>query len=334
MHIIFNTYPVAFETPGGGEIQLLKTRSALQELGHEVSLHDVWKPRLREADVVQFFSVQGGVENFHHYIKSQGIPFAIAPILWPGRDLTAYPLDEIRWMLNTADVILPNSRMEAERLSEVFRIPLEKFHPVPNGVDRIFCEDTSSTGELFRRTFQVDEPFSLCLGNIEPRKNQLMLANCARETRSLVIAAGHARDPQYLQAAEVAGAGYFRYVGPLEHASELHRSAYRACRTFLLPSLLETPGLAALEAAAMGCRLVVTQEGCAREYFGDHASYCDPESSDSIIDAWHASLSGPEKSPTLRDRITSNYLWKHAALATIKAYEHLLYQHRQSRARE
>ena len=38
---------------------------------------------------------------------------------------------------------------------------------------------------------------------------------------------------------------------------------------------METPGLAALEAAALGIPIIVTSEGCAKEYFGEIESYYD-----------------------------------------------------------
>ena len=52
----------------------------------------------------------------------------------------------------------------------------------------------------------------------------------------------------------------------------LQRSAYAAAEALVLPSFLETPGLVALEAAAAGIpRLVITNAGCTKEYFGNLA---------------------------------------------------------------
>ena len=46
-------------------------------------------------------------------------------------------------------------------------------------------------------------------------------------------------------------------------------------KCFALPSTLETPGLAALEAAALGIPIIITSEGCAKEYFGKIDTYYD-----------------------------------------------------------
>ena len=45
MRILFNTYPVAFACPGGGEIQLLKSREALEKTGQQVFLFNIWDPQ-------------------------------------------------------------------------------------------------------------------------------------------------------------------------------------------------------------------------------------------------------------------------------------------------
>ena len=69
MRVLFNTYPVAFDCPGGGEMQLLKCKQALESLGVEVLLFDPWRPQFEQVDVVHYFSVQGGSMNFCDYVK-------------------------------------------------------------------------------------------------------------------------------------------------------------------------------------------------------------------------------------------------------------------------
>ena len=56
MKVLFNTYSTAFFCPGGGEVQLLKTREHLQQLGVEVDLYDPWEPAVERYDIVHMFS--------------------------------------------------------------------------------------------------------------------------------------------------------------------------------------------------------------------------------------------------------------------------------------
>src|SRR5690606_26961532 len=66
------------------------------------------------------------------------------------------------------------------------------------------------------------------------------------------------------------------FLARLPHDGQLLASCYAACRCLVLTSLFETPGLVALEAAAQGVPLVLTDRGCTREYFGHHACYVSP----------------------------------------------------------
>ena len=66
MKVLFNTYPTAMLTPGGGEIQLHKSREYLIRLGVEVELFDMWSGDFGDCDVVHMFSARGGALDFHH----------------------------------------------------------------------------------------------------------------------------------------------------------------------------------------------------------------------------------------------------------------------------
>lgn len=322
MRVLFNTYPVAFGCPGGGEIQLLKCRRALESLGIDVLLFDPWKPRFEAVDLVHYFSVQGGSMNFCDYVKRIGLPLVISPVLWlTAENRGRFPLGEIRDLLHLCDRILPNSQAEADQLATEFDIQPDKFSWVPNGVDPEF--GVPADPAVFRRRFGIEGPFLLNVANIEPRKNQRMLATVARQMDLDLILLGHARDPAYLAECLAAGGSRVRHVGHLDHADPLLKSAYRACQVFVLPSLLETPGLAALEAAAQGAKLVVTEVGCTRQYFHDAARYVDPaDEADlrrGIAEQWAAA---PDE--RLREHVLANFTWTQAGQHLVDAYTRTL----------
>lgn len=310
MKIFFNTYPVAFQCPGGGEIQLLKSKEALERRGHEVVLFNQWQDDLTEADVVHHFSVQGGTYNICMYAHNQGIPLVVSPILWLSEYVDQYPMNEIGLLTSIANVICPNSQAEVERFLNHFAAPRDKYHVTHNGVDAMFFEPVSP--ELFLSRFALQQPFVLCVGNIEMRKNQSALLEAAGQLGVHVVLIGNIRDPDYFNRLAESFAGKFSHLGFLDHDGELLRSAYSACQVFALPSLLETPGLAALEAAAAGAPLVITQEGCTQEYFGDDAFYVDPMSVRDIADKLALAMSMPDRQTRLREWIRQ-YTWDRVA---------------------
>ncbi|MGD9723328.1 MAG: glycosyltransferase [Pirellulales bacterium] len=322
MRVLYNTYPVAFACPGGGEIQLLKCREALTRLGVEVALFDPWRPQLDRVDLVHYFSVQGGSMNFCDYVHRQGLPLVISPVLWlTPQNRHAFPLAEIRDLLHVCDRVLPNSELECEQLAGAFDVDRDKFTVIPNGVDPEFGIPADPAD--FCRQFKLAEPFLLCVANVEPRKNQRMLAHVAARMDVDVVLLGHVRDGEYLAECQAIGGRRLRYLGHLPHEDPLLKSAYRACRVFVLPSLLETPGLAALEAAAQGAQVVITAVGSTREYFGPWAEYVDPADLDSVVNGVERRWTAP-RSDDLCRHVLDNFTWAHAGKALTEAYERTL----------
>jgi glycosyltransferase involved in cell wall biosynthesis len=327
--ILYNTYPVAFDCPGGGEIQLLKTIEHVQKQGFEIERFDPWKPNFKGVDVVHYFSVQGGSHNFCSYVRNnKNLPLVISPILWPGGDTSGYPMEEIKYLLHISQVLLPNSNLEAKLLSEVFSVPLERFLPVTNGVADLFTSDSQPSLELFRTHFNINEPFILCVGNIEPRKNQLNLVKVFNELQKVgtlpsqmkLILIGNVRDKNYYNQIIENSNLQVQFLGTLDHQSDLLRSAYKACSLFILPSTLETPGLAALEAAVLGAKLAVTEVGSTREYFKDYAVYLNPHDNESIVQAILDGLKLPINE-NLRQHIKQNFTWEKTAQQSCLAYK-------------
>ncbi len=325
MQVVYNTYPVAFDCPGGGEVQLRHNAEALAELDVEVQLFDVWNPQLDRIDLVHYFSVQGGSLNFCSYIKNQRhLPLMISPVLWlTPENRSLFPMEEIRNLLHLCDRFLPNSHLEAQQLCQEFDLDPERATVVHNGVDKAFGQAVSP--DIFKDSFDIQGPFLLNVANIEPRKNQLRLAQAASSLGIDLVVLGHIRDEAYHRACREVAGHHWRWLGHVDHKSDLLKSAYRACTLFILPSLLETPGLAALEAAASGAKVVVTQEGSTREYFGDFVSYVDPLSTSSIRAAIEENFDTVQQEG-LAEHILGRYTWQHAAAQLRDAYQDVLIQ--------
>lgn len=317
MKVFFNTYPAAFQCPGGGEIQLLKSKEALERRGHEVILFNQWHHKITDADVVHQFSVQGGIYNLCSYVHGSRIPLVLSPILWLSEYIDQYPMGEIRYLTSVADIICPNSYAEVERFLQHFEAPKDKYVVTHNGVDACFFDLVAP--DIFLRKFQIQTPFVLSVANIELRKNQLALLEACNRLGIHAVLVGHIRDQSYFDQINTAFVGKFTYIGYLDHDSQVLRSAYAACAAFVLPSLLETPGLAALEAAAIGAPLVITQEGCTEEYFGESAYYVNPTSVDDIAEKIQFAIN----STTIRGlniKKISQFTWDNVAKELESAY--------------
>lgn len=324
MKILFNTYPLAFDVPGGGEIQLLETKAALERLGEKVELFDMWNPQVRTTDVVHHFTSHAGSDIFINHVKAVGKPLAASPIIYPHKNPDQYPLLAINHLLVMADIVFPNSQAEADLLVKVFpAVKAEKMHVVYNGVDHSFMQDPDYDDLLFREVCDVSSPYVLCVANIEARKNQIRLAQALQGSGLTLVLVGNVRDGAYFEEVKKAAGGNFRYLGYLSHESEVLRSAYLGCEVFALPSTLETPGLAALEAGALGARVVITEVGAPREYFGPYAQFVNPDDVDSIREGIKRSLAIP-KDGRLKAHIRSNFTWENTARQTLAGYRKIV----------
>ncbi|GES43159.1 group 1 glycosyl transferase [Rhizobium dioscoreae] len=321
MRIVYATYPWAFETPGGGEIQLLKYEQYLLNAGADVVRYDPWRGGLDKADIFHFFSCMGGSVHLCNYAKARGIPLVISASLWLTEEtMHLYPIAEIAAQLSLADAIVTNGDVESDRISTILGLSHERFHTVRNACDPWFGEPVEPG--LFRSAYEIHEPFVLNVGNIEPRKNQLALIRAAKQAGKPLILLGHIRDAEYGEACLAEAGPNVRHLGALDHDSPLLRSAYAACEVFCLPSTLETPGLAALEASAAGARLVITGEGSTREYFGDHALYVDSDDVEGIAAALRIAGETPP-SEQLRHYVNENFTWNRAVEPLLELYHRL-----------
>ena len=221
-------------------------------------------------------------------------------------------------IFNFVDMILPNSYAELLMLRKDFdaagSVPYKIVHN---------CADVSfynASPDSFIEKYGLKDVV-LCAGIIAPRKNQLALAKALKGTGLKLILVGRVQSESYFDAVKNASDGNLCYIGALDQ-NQL-ASAYAAARVHVQPSWLETPGLASLEAALAGGKIVVTNRGSTREYFKDMVYYCDPSDYKSIRAAVVAAYNATPNN-LLRDYIKENFTWDKAAEITLDAYHWLL----------
>lgn len=324
MKVLFFTYPVAFVTPGGGEIQLHETRKALQSLGVQVDLFDMWNPRITDYDVIHLFSVQPGVRQLQDQARARGIKVVNSPIMWIPKGAGKYDMHNLYCVMAHSDLVLPNSIAEKKTFLDFYDLPEERYHVAYNGVDPLALKSVSS--KLFTKKFALkDKSYLLCVANIEPRKNQYRLIEAANKLNIPLVLIGHVRDQHYFNECQKIMGNNTRYVGALPHNSDLLKSAFAGCMMHVLAGLLETPGLASMEAAALGVPLVSTKVGSAKEYFKDMVQYCDPHSVRSIVTSIQKTIEQGVDTKGLKRHMHQNFTWKNTAKQTLAAYEKLLH---------
>ena len=322
MKVIFGVYPWAFDCPGGGEQQLLAYKKHLDNSNYQVRCFNQWEKIDAENKIFHFFSVMPGSIQLCGYMKGKGLKLVISPNLWVTPETKyKYPHQDIYELLHIADLIIVNSYAEKEQLTVTYGLQNKKVRVVYNGVEEEFRD--SIDGSLFRKWAGIkDIKYILNVANIEPRKNQQMLLRAMKEYPELkLINIGQCRDEEYYQECKREGGDQFLTFGRLEYASEILRSAMAGCELFAMPSTLETPSIAALEAAYMGKKILITEVGSTREYFGEEAIYVNPMSLESITNGLRKVLLQETSESQIVQR---NLLWSHTIKALSSFYTELL----------
>jgi glycosyltransferase involved in cell wall biosynthesis len=217
----------------------------------------------------------------------------------------------IRHVIRKASMLLPNSESEYRRLEAVYGVG-QAYRAVPNAIDLARFDLTRPANERFRDGV-------LCVARIEGRKNQLNLIRALRGTGLPLFIVGKASPNciAYEQECRREAGGNVVFVDHMSQEDLV--SVYKAARVHVLPSWFETTGLSSLEAAYMGCNLVITDKGDTREYFGDEAFYCQPEDPDSIRKAVEKAYRAPFQEG-LRTRIRERFTWERTAEKTLEGY--------------
>lgn len=96
-----------------------------------------------------------------------------------------------------------------------------------------------------------------------------------------------------------------KYVGQL--TDEELVSYYRKCKVFALPSITEGVGMVALEAAANGAEIVLTNDGGPKYYLKDHAEIINPYSVDDIGRGVMKLMERNVYQPALLDYMKNNF---------------------------
>ena len=342
--VVYHAPSTAFQSPGGGENQLIQTGRYLEARGLSIRPFEPWTDRLDRAGLLHLFGMSREGLQLARVARARGVPVVLSPICWiEPRAMAALATDRLgrlanqaKWrlkalaprlptwrrdLLGSVDAILPNSAAEGEQLVRWFGADPAKIRPIPNGVEERFARADPAA---FRHLHGPAD-FVLYVGRIEPRKNVLGLVEGVKLAGLPLVVIGDALPgyEAYTGDCKRAGAGFARWLPRVDHDDPLLESAYAAARVLALPSWFETPGLVALEAAMAGTAVVVTPHGCTREYFGDRVGYARPdrprEIAGAVLEAWQT---GPD--PGLSAHVGRHYPWSEVARRTAEVYEQVI----------
>jgi glycosyltransferase involved in cell wall biosynthesis len=285
MRVLFD-HPVPFLMAHGGlQTQIQQSQQSLQQIGVDVEPLRWWDAGQR-GDVLHYFGRMP--TPVVRLAQEKGLKVVMGDLLTEQGSRSPARLRLQRsisrgmqallpagWLYNfhwqsyrLADACVALTPWEAQLLTQLFAAPANRVHVVPNGVEEIFLHgQPTSRGRWL-----------VCTATLTPRKRVLEMAEAAAQARVPLWIIGKpysetdAYVSRFLQLAK-AQHEWIRYEGAVNDRTQLAR-IYREARGFVLLSAIESLSLSALEAAACGCPLLLSDLPWARTVFQANASYC------------------------------------------------------------
>lgn len=319
------TAPVVF--PGHGVVsQAMTWKKGLENLGHEVVLADMWKPcDWKSFDTVQIFMYSDYCADYIEAIASVNKNIVLAPVLDPDFSINAmkgiahwgFPklkltnrYYRIRKAQSLVKRFLVRSDFEAEYVQKGWGVNKERIFKVPLSFNYTTEYSADRENFCFHASYMADD-----------RKNVKRLIEAAKKYNFPLKLAGKLRSQNEVDKVMgwIGNASNIEYMGflPLETLLE----TYKKAKVFALPSTNEGVGIVALDAAAMGCDVVLTNYGGPKEYYDNLAFLVDPKNVDEIGKAVLKVFNGKSNQPKLQQHIVQKYSLKAISERLVEVYE-------------
>lgn len=305
---------VSISQNGGVELQCRMWRNGLEKAGHHADLIGPWEQYdFSSYDFILFVGLGYPLRDFLDLLAPYKLKLVIAPVMdyhksiWKfvlrtrflgTRRLVRKPLHDLYLYRDRFEKIFVRSEYEKAYLKKALDLDDSKFECVPISLRmEIPALDTD-----FKK-----EDFCLHVSRLDAfEKNVERLVGAAVKYGFPLVLAGkvHGDNVNWLHNL-IDGHDNIIYIGAPDDA--VLNDYYRRAKVFALPSIIEGVGMVALEAAANGCNIVLTEIGGPKEYFDGKALLVNPFDVDDIGRAVVRAMSSYCGQPELSEYVRSRY---------------------------
>lgn len=336
MKVLIQGYNTCRQNVAGGVSQRISSfMEALKKCDVECKVFDYWNDKIDNYDLVHFFKVQPDHYALANYLKHKNIPYVISTIVpiekkyWVRMNclLSKIKVHTLigmnRVLMSNASIVLTESLQEKRYLEVYYGIEGSIIHTIPNGVDLNECEVDEN---LFLNKYQVIKGFVLCVGRVDPNKNQLNLIKALNNTNiQLVIVGGP--DPQnvaYFEECKRIAATNVIFTGWIPADDLMLKTAYRCAKVVVLPSFRETFGNVILEGAINHANIAFSETLAISDWGLDKYAYTfDPNDVKMMRQVIKTAYDSPVNE-RLFDFVQEHFTWDAVAREHINLYRRVL----------
>ncbi len=237
----------------------------------------------------------------------------------------------LAWIRRHATRVIIDAEATRADAAAVLGLPLDRLDVVP--LARGTAGFIAQQDHVRQRLGLGAEPFALCVGTLEPRKNLIRLVAAFRRLSPdlgpvrLVLAGPWGWQTGPLRAALKEQCEHLPVTVTGGVDDPTLRALYAGATVFAYPSLCEGFGLPLLEAMAAGVPVLTSAGGACAEVAGDAALLVDPLRVDAITAALDRLLRSESERRTLAQRglrRERQFSWARTAERTVAVYERAL----------
>lgn len=337
MRIAYIIYPeVVFANKSNGvRSQVVTWGRILKSKGHDIDFVNNWEDYdWKEYDAIHFVGQGVWIPRVLNQIRRINEKCVFSPIYDP------HPIWETKkqqWLKKLANLTngkyhcmlwdetqafknfnrySVRSKHEADAIVRLFDVPREKIDLVPLGYSENLPINPSDTF--------TKEDFVLHISLLsQPRKNVIRLVQAANKYGfRLVLAGNKGSESDFAPIKKEIGNN--QNIQALGFISEEEKiDLYKKAKVFALPSIQEGVGIVAIDAAAFGADIVITNIGGPQEYYRGMAEVVNPYDVDAIGKACVRLLDGRTHQPNLRNYVLQEYSPEAISEKLISSYSKL-----------
>ena len=252
---------------GGLQVYAEELCAVLNQHGGDVQAElFAWSDHRPLPDLFHFVGFPPHWSEIAPLIRHAGVPYVSTMLFGNPRNDHSFRMARLRHWATTrilrrqgfdravlgASRLLVITEADVRAAQTIYGVPPQRIAKICNGVSEAFV---TARAEIWQRV-HGEADFFLCVGAIQPRKNQLRLVECANALRKPLVLLGPELPGEHeysrlVEAAMSANRTFGgRWIKDLRFDDPRLISAYGACRAFVLPSVRETQPLSVLQAMA------------------------------------------------------------------------------------
>lgn len=243
-----------------------------------------------------------------------------------------------KFLLKKINAVITDTRTSKKDIAKYLGYPEDKIYPIYLGIDKQFVKiQNLKRCDQLRRKYNLPSKFVLYVGDVNPNKNLVRLAQACKIIGKTLVIVGKQAIVEDFNGKHAEMKMWVEFLSKYKSDPDVRRlgyikgeelvGLYNSASVYCQPSLYEGFGLPVLEAMACGCPVVCAKTPALEEIAGDAALFANPYSSRDIASKLSDILERPKIKNTLVTKGYKNiqrFSWKKCALETLDVYKRVL----------